>query len=540
MSTTKEFLANASQAWASGDFNGALENFEKAKEKFNKKQLHVLNSNIGACLMNLGRVEDAVQAYDEALSSKPDHAESHHNKGVALASLKRHKDALASFEACLKYTPDFYGALCGKSEALSSLENFEKAETTARTAISKDGLKPNAYADLGFACLKLRKNKDAVDAYKSAIKYGDTSEETKRLFAIALSENALDLEQAGNVKGAVAAYMESLGISPSAAGHHNMGILYVRLEENNSAIKSFEASIALDSKYKMAYAALGAVYSQESQNDLAIKNLQVAVALDPNDTETHYNLGLVLLKSGRDLEAKREFDEVLKLDPNDENAKAALKLVNEETSEEATGTSTQVQASASTDEADDGAKSPTPSKPKRAKNKNLPGEERRRSSLLLTVRAMDLPKENLRSVSFVKEEPVEASSEKDECAATPPRPPPGPPSAAPSAAVPSDSSASNLPRTESLNSEMLRLQKRMAELEALKTTSPKAQSPSPKSTYSHQELKTRPFPTGVDPAKREEYLTLADFKSIFNMTPEEFTKLPKWKRTQLKKKHGLF
>mmetsp|Transcript_96 Transcript_96/g.162 ORF Transcript_96/g.162 Transcript_96/m.162 type:complete len:545 (+) Transcript_96:55-1689(+) len=45
---------------------------------------------------------------------------------------------------------------------------------------------------------------------------------------------------------------------------------------------------------------------------------------------------------------------------------------------------------------------------------------------------------------------------------------------------------------------------------------------------------------GVDPSKREEYLSDDAFKAVFGMSKEEFTKLPKWKRDKLKKEHKLF
>ncbi|KAK3266388.1 hypothetical protein CYMTET_24994 [Cymbomonas tetramitiformis] len=45
---------------------------------------------------------------------------------------------------------------------------------------------------------------------------------------------------------------------------------------------------------------------------------------------------------------------------------------------------------------------------------------------------------------------------------------------------------------------------------------------------------------GVDPAKREAYLSDQEFHSVFGMLKEEFYKLPKWKQAQPKKNTGLF
>ena len=45
---------------------------------------------------------------------------------------------------------------------------------------------------------------------------------------------------------------------------------------------------------------------------------------------------------------------------------------------------------------------------------------------------------------------------------------------------------------------------------------------------------------GIDPTRREDYLTEAEFSSIFGMARDAFKALPQWKRTQKKKDVGLF
>uniref|UniRef100_A0A3B4CPK2 HP domain-containing protein n=1 Tax=Pygocentrus nattereri TaxID=42514 RepID=A0A3B4CPK2_PYGNA len=48
------------------------------------------------------------------------------------------------------------------------------------------------------------------------------------------------------------------------------------------------------------------------------------------------------------------------------------------------------------------------------------------------------------------------------------------------------------------------------------------------------------LPQGVDPNKREEYLTDADFESLLGCSRKDFQRLPKWRQSDLKKKAGLF
>ncbi|KAG5268574.1 hypothetical protein AALO_G00214070 [Alosa alosa] len=48
------------------------------------------------------------------------------------------------------------------------------------------------------------------------------------------------------------------------------------------------------------------------------------------------------------------------------------------------------------------------------------------------------------------------------------------------------------------------------------------------------------LPTGVDPSRREDYLSDADFEGLLGCTKGDFQRLPRWRQNDLKKKAGLF
>ncbi|CAI9540027.1 unnamed protein product, partial [Staurois parvus] len=48
------------------------------------------------------------------------------------------------------------------------------------------------------------------------------------------------------------------------------------------------------------------------------------------------------------------------------------------------------------------------------------------------------------------------------------------------------------------------------------------------------------LPDGVDPSKKELYLSDSDFANMFGMPKAQFYQLPKWKQQNIKKQHGLF
>ncbi|KAM6900471.1 villin-1 [Xenentodon cancila] len=48
------------------------------------------------------------------------------------------------------------------------------------------------------------------------------------------------------------------------------------------------------------------------------------------------------------------------------------------------------------------------------------------------------------------------------------------------------------------------------------------------------------LPEGVDPSRREEYLSSVEFENLLGTTRSDFQRLPKWRQNDLKKKAGLF
>jgi len=58
--------------------------------------------------------------------------------------------------------------------------------------------------------------------------------------------------------------------------------------------------------------------------------------------------------------------------------------------------------------------------------------------------------------------------------------------------------------------------------------------------FTFEQLTQKVLPKGVDPTIKETYLADDEFKEIFGMTKEEYSKKPKWKTEDMKKKAGLY
>ena len=91
-------------------------------------------NNEGVALIQLGRYEEALKAYDKAIELNPNDAVTWCNKGVVLRVFGRYEEALKAYDKAIELKPDlaeaWYGKGCVyflKGDKRNALENLSKA-----------------------------------------------------------------------------------------------------------------------------------------------------------------------------------------------------------------------------------------------------------------------------------------------------------------------------------------------------------------------------------------------------------------------------
>ena len=89
---------------ANGQLDNAITAYERALS-LNPDNAGAYN-NMGNALKDQGKLEDAITAYERALSLKPDSAEAYNNMGVTLQEQGKLEDAITAYERALSLNPD--------------------------------------------------------------------------------------------------------------------------------------------------------------------------------------------------------------------------------------------------------------------------------------------------------------------------------------------------------------------------------------------------------------------------------------------------
>lgn len=122
-------------------------------------QSHVLYDNWARVLSSLGRHEEAIDAFSQALTIRPGHYPARAGLGVSLVQAGRHVEALVQFEEAVRLAPNAYSIRGNLAVALAALGRTEEAVRELRTAIE---LKPS-FADGHFNLARLLTSQGHTD-----------------------------------------------------------------------------------------------------------------------------------------------------------------------------------------------------------------------------------------------------------------------------------------------------------------------------------------------------------------------------------------
>ncbi len=194
---------------------------------------------LGSLRARQGKLDQAIDAYRQALKARPDDHEVHNELGIVLARLRRFAEAEASYRAALRLRPDSADAHNNLGNALSRMDKLTEAEASYREALRLSPRYVDALNDLGIALARQNRSEEAIATYEKAI-------EVKPDFAEAFNNTGNALRNSGRFAESLAYYENALAVKPDYAdAHNNLGIAYAELGRFDEAVASYTRCLQL-------------------------------------------------------------------------------------------------------------------------------------------------------------------------------------------------------------------------------------------------------------------------------------------------------
>ena len=255
-----------------GRYEEALEAYEKATEI--KTDDFGAWYNKGNTLVNLGRYEDALEAYEKVTEVKPDFFNAWINKGNTLDTLGRYEDALEAYEKVTEVKPDDVNAWINKGSTLRNLERYEEALETYEKAIE---IKPDnlrALNNKGSTLRSLGRREDALEVLEKAI-------EIKPDDVDALNGKGATLDNLGRGEDALEAFEKAIEIKPDDVNTlKNKGITLKNLGRHEDALEVFEKAIEIKPDEANAWYYRALCFSLTNKKEDSLYNLKQAIEFD--------------------------------------------------------------------------------------------------------------------------------------------------------------------------------------------------------------------------------------------------------------------
>ena len=154
-----------------------LYNQQKLQQVFNEAQIltkrytksSTLLNLMGASAAQLGKLDEAVLAFQKALSIKPNDAQAYYNMGNALKDQEKLEEAIDAYRKALSIKPDYADAYVNMGNVLTDQEKLEDAIEAYNGALSNEPDNAEAYYNIGNALKDQEKLGEAIEAYDKAL-----------------------------------------------------------------------------------------------------------------------------------------------------------------------------------------------------------------------------------------------------------------------------------------------------------------------------------------------------------------------------------
>ena len=206
---------------------------------------------LGAAASQIGKLDQAILAWQKVLSLKPDDADTYSNIGTILQQQGKFIEGMKAFSKALSLNPDHYYANNNMGNAFHMQGEFDNAIEAYSKALSLSPNNASIYLNIGNALQDKGKASEAIEAYSKALSI-------KSDYAEAFGNMGAALYKLGNISDAIKAYSKALDLkSDYPQAYVNLGLALKDQGKTGKAIDAYATAISLKTDYVEAYSCLG-------------------------------------------------------------------------------------------------------------------------------------------------------------------------------------------------------------------------------------------------------------------------------------------
>jgi len=270
-------------------------NWENSYKLFGKtlsvdaKNPRALN-NYAVALVELGRFNEAEDAFTKAIWMWPNYAEAHNNLGVTLMRQGKDRVARTHMEIALKIKPDYDKAFNNLSILARRTGDLDAAIRYARQSIQFEPQLLEGHFNLAIALAD-------KGLYDEAIKELNFLLSQNQRDAEALSALGFAYDKKGEFETAVRYHQDAIRLDPDfEEAHKNLGDVYLHMGRMEDALHAYKRAAEISPMYAEAQNNAAVLLNALGNQEEALKRFEMALKSDPDYVEARQNLRLALSK----------------------------------------------------------------------------------------------------------------------------------------------------------------------------------------------------------------------------------------------------
>ncbi len=290
----------------------------------------------GGQLHRLGRYEEAIKAFDEAI--KQNESENvylaWYGKGLALGYLDKYQPAIEAFQQAINTLPKredlkkFHSSILQQQSVVYRFlgdfstsagrerevrENYEQALTVINQAISLVPNNPNYYNEKYAVLSELKRYDEGLAAINQAINLAPRAAWYVNRGSLYYNQQKYEL--------ALSDWNKAIDINPNFAdAYYNRGLLYSDQQKYELALADYSKAIDINPNFADAYYNRGNLYSDLQKYDLALSDYSKAIDINPNYANAYYNRGNLYSDLQKYDLALSDYTKAIDINPNYANA----------------------------------------------------------------------------------------------------------------------------------------------------------------------------------------------------------------------------